>query len=232
VEDGHLKANPARDVRRIKYVSNGFHTWTVPEVAQFIECHPVGTKPYLALCLLLFTGMRSGDMVKLGRQHSWRGLIRFVPGKTKHVRAHISEKPILPPLADAITAGPTGDMTFLETQYRKPFTVKGFGNWFRARCDEARLPQCTAHGLRKAGATILAESGATSAQLMAIYDWSTPAQAEVYIRAANRTRLARQAMPLLAKWTEQESSQSALSHRLKYLEKLRPLAGVEGVQHP
>jgi integrase len=206
VEEGHLKTNPARDVRRIKYATSGFHTWTVAEVALFIERHPIGTKPYLALCLLLFTGMRSGDMVKLGKQHSWRGLIRFIPGKTKHVRMDISEKPILPPLTKALEAGPTGDLTFLETQYRKPFTTKGFGNWFRDRCNEAGLPHCTAHGLRKAGATIAAENGATTAQLMAIYDWSTPSQAEVYIRAANRTRLAGQAMPLLAKWTEQESS--------------------------
>lgn len=210
--------NPARDVRRIKYATNGFHTWTVAEVAQFIERHPIGTKPYLALCLLLFIGMRGGDMVKLGRQHTWRGLLRFVPGKTKHVRVDVSEKPILPPLAAAIEAGPTGDLTFLVTEYGKPFAVKGFQNWFRARCDEAGLKQCTAHGLRKAGATILAENGATTAQLMAIYDWSTPGQAEVYIRAANRTRLAGQAMPLLTKWTEGESSfvapaSPALSHR-------------------
>jgi integrase len=218
VEAGHMTTNPARDVRRVKYATDGYHTWTVAEVAQFIERHPLGTKPYLALCLLLFTGMRSGDMVKLGRQHTWRGLLRFIPGKTKHVRLDVSEKPILPPLAQAIEAGPAGDLTFLMTQYGKPFTTKGFGNWFRARCNEANLPQCTAHGLRKAGATILAENGATTAQLMAIYDWSTPAQAEVYIRAASRTRLAGQAMPLLTKWTERESSfvapaSPALSHR-------------------
>jgi integrase len=206
VEEGHIKTNPAREVRRVKYASNGFHTWTLAEVAQFIERHPIGTKPYLALCLLLFTGVRKGDMVKLGRQHTWRGLLRFVPSKTKHVRMNFSEKPILPPLAKAIEAGPIGDLTFLVTQYGRPFTAKGFGNWFRRCCNEAGLPHCTAHGLRKAGATILAENGATSPQLMAIYDWSTPAQAEVYIRAADRTRLASQAMPLLAKWTEQESS--------------------------
>jgi len=58
VENGHLRSNPARDVRRIKYASDGFHTWTVAEVAQFLERHPIGTKSYLALCLLLFTGMR------------------------------------------------------------------------------------------------------------------------------------------------------------------------------
>jgi integrase len=215
VEEGHLKTNPARDVRRVKYATNGFHTWTVAEVAQFIERHPIGTKPYLALCLLLFTGMRRGDMVKLGRQHTWRGLIRFVPGKTKHVRTDISEKPILPPLAAAIAAGPTGDLTFIETQYR---TANGFGGWFRDRCNEAGLPHCTAHGLRKAGATILAENGATTPQLMAIYDWATPGQAEVYIRAINRTKLAGQAMPLLTDWTEREPSFVApasptLSHR-------------------
>ena len=202
VEAGHMATNPARDVRRIKYATSGFHTWTIAEVAQFIGRHPLGTKPYLALCLLLFTGMRSGDMVKLGRQHTWRGLLRFVPSKTKHVRTDISEKPLLPPLVQAIQAGPTGDLTFLDTQYSKPFTTKGFGNWFRQRCNEAGLPRCTAHGLRKVGATILAENGATTAQLMAIYDLSTPAQAEVYFRAANRARLAAQAMPLLAKWTE------------------------------
>jgi hypothetical protein len=36
-----------------------------------------------------------------------------------------------------------------------------------ARADEAGLPKCSAHGLRKAGATITAENGATDRQLMA-----------------------------------------------------------------
>ena len=62
-------------------------------------------------------------------------------------------------------------MTFLQTEYGKPFTEAGFGNWFRDRCDEAGLPQCTAHGLKKASATIAAENGATTRQLMAMFDW-------------------------------------------------------------
>jgi hypothetical protein len=178
-------------------------------VAQFIARHPIGTKPYLALCLLLFTGARSGDMVKLGRQHTWRGLLRFVPRKTKHVRMEISEKPILPPLAKAIEAGPTGDLTFLETQYRKPFTTKGFGNWFRNRCNEADLPHCTAQPCGEWG-----DHRAANGDLRLVH--ASPSG--VYFRAANRTRLASQAMPLLAKWTEQESSIVApnsptLSHR-------------------
>src|SRR5215475_5896259 len=45
--------NPARDVRRIKYETEGFHTWTDDEFAQFEARHPLGTRAYLALALLL-----------------------------------------------------------------------------------------------------------------------------------------------------------------------------------
>ncbi len=79
------------------------------------------------------------------------------------------------------------------------FTPNGFGNWFRDRCDEAGLPECSAHGLRKAGATRAAEQGATVAQLMAIYGWSSPKQAVRYTEAANRKRLAADGVKLLAR---------------------------------
>jgi Phage integrase family len=110
----------------------------------------------------------------------------------------MSEKPILPILADIISRSPTGDLTFLVTSFGKPFTAAGFGNWFREQCDEAALPHCSAHGLRKAGATIAAERGATDRQLMALYDWETAAQANVYTAAADRRQLAGEAARLLA----------------------------------
>jgi integrase len=211
VEEGHLKANPARDVRRVRYSTNGFHTWTVAEVCQFANRHPIGTKPYLALCLLLFTGTRTGDMIRLGPAHVRDDWLAFVPRKTRHVRADLSEKPILPPLAAALAASPLGTVTFLETQYRRRFSDKGIGNKMRQWCDEAGLPHCTAHGLRKAGATILAEMGATTAQLMAVFDWATPAQAEPYIRAANRKRMANDAMPLLAHFSREMDGSRTLT---------------------
>jgi hypothetical protein len=64
--------------------------------------------------------------------------------------------------------------------------------------DEAGLPQCSAHGLRKAGATVAAENGATDRQLMALYDWTTAAQANVYTAAADRKRMAGEAARLIA----------------------------------
>jgi hypothetical protein len=46
------------------------------------------------------------------------------------------------------------------------------------------LPHASAHGLRKAGAVIAAEKGATERQLMAIFGWSTMKKAARYPRAA------------------------------------------------
>jgi integrase len=181
VEAGHMTSNPARDVRRVRYASEGFHTWTADEVRQFVERHPIGSKARLALALLLFTGARRGDVVTFGKQHVRGGWLRFVPSKTSYRRKTLSEKPLLPILAEIIAQSPCGDLTFLVTEYGQPFTPAGFGNWFRDRCDEAGLPHCTAHGLRKAGATIAAENGATVHQLMAIFDWTTISQAQKYI---------------------------------------------------
>lgn len=189
--------NPVRDVKRVDYSTSGFHTWTIEEVEQFRARHAVGTKARLALEMLLFIGCRRGDFVTLGKQHVRNNKIRFVPRKTLYKRRTSSAKPVLPILAEVIAKSPCGAMTFLETEHGKPFTAKGFGGWFRERCDDAKLYHCTAHGLRKAGATFAAQNGATVNQLMAMYDWSTPNQAKVYTDAVDRERLADQGMPLL-----------------------------------
>lgn len=191
--------NPVRDVKRVDYSTSGFHTWTIGEVQQFRARHAIGTKARLALEMLLFIGCRKGDFVSLGKQHVKNGKIRFVPRKTLYKRRTMSAKPIVPALAEVIANSPCGAMTFLETEHGKPFTAKGFGGWFRDRCNEAELPHCSAHGLRKAGATFAAQNGATVNQLMAMYDWSTPGQAKVYTDAVDRELLADQGMPLLAR---------------------------------
>jgi integrase len=101
-----------------------------------------------------------------------------------------SVKPILPPLEEAIRHTPHGLKTFLVTAYGLPFTDGGFGNKMREWCDAADLPQCTAHGLKKAAATICAEMGASDRQMMALFDWSSESMATVYTRKANKAKLA------------------------------------------
>jgi integrase len=193
-----VKSNPMRDVKAIKSVGTGYYAWNMADLEKYEKRHPIGTKARLAVALLLFLGPRRQDMVGFGKQMVKDGLIGFVPKKTRHIRPDMSYKPVLPILADIIAASPCGDLTFLVTAHGKAFTANGFGNKMREWCNQADLPQCTAHGIRKLGATIVAENGATLSQLMSIYDWSTPGMAMKYIKAADRKKMAAQAMGLLA----------------------------------
>jgi integrase len=196
---GRIKTNPARDVAYLRSVNpDGWHTWTIEEIEQYRETYPIGTKARLALELLLFTGDRRSDVVKLGRQMARDGWFRWTETKGSGRAPKHRAIPILPELQAVIDASPTGDMVYLITTFGKPYTANGFGNWFKRQCRGAGLPHCSAHGLRKAGATIAAENGATTHQLMAIFGWESVKQAELYTRRANKTRLAGEGMHLLS----------------------------------
>jgi integrase len=174
-----------------------FHTWEVDEVRQFEERHPVGTKARLALALLLFTGQRRSDVIRFGKQHTKGRKLAFTQFKGRNRKPKKLTLPILPVLKQVIDASPYGDVTFLVNDWNRAFTDAGFGNKFRDWCDQADLRHCSAHGLRKAGATIAANNGASSRQLMAIFGWDTIKQAEHYTRGADQQRLADDAMHLL-----------------------------------
>jgi integrase len=194
---GHVDHNPARDVPRLRGSIEGFHSWTIDEVEQYRARHPIGTKARLALDLLLFTGTRRSDVVTLGRQLVRDGWFHWTEYKGRDRQRKDRAVPILPVLQATIDASPTGDMIYLVSEFGKPLTKDRFGRKFRDWCDEAGLHHCSAHGLRKAGATIAADNGATSHELMAIFGWESLKQAELYTKRANRKRLAGKAMHLL-----------------------------------
>lgn len=85
-------------------------------------------------------------------------------------------------------------MVFLVTEYGQPFSTKGLGQWWRKRCDEAGLPQWSAHGGRHAVGRRLAEAGCTAHEIMSILGHKTLAEAERYTRAASLDSLADSAM--------------------------------------
>jgi integrase len=191
------KSNPALEVEYLRTGSQGWHAWTIDEVSQYEARHPLGTRARLALALLLYTGVRRSDAVKLGRQMIRRGWLTFTQTKNRKRNPIPVSIPVLPELQAVIDATPSCNMTFLVTEFGRPFTAAGFGNRFRKWCNDAGLLHCSAHGLRKAGATIAAENGATEHQLMAIFGWTTAKQAEHYTKAARRKLLAAGAMHLL-----------------------------------
>ncbi|MCX5571444.1 tyrosine-type recombinase/integrase [Kaistia nematophila] len=188
--DDDLTYNIARDVRNLKVMGDGFHSWTLDEVEQFERTHPLGSRARLAFALLLYTGQRRSDMVTFGRQHvrdGWLFFTQFKGRKRNPIRMQI---PIVPELQKVIDASPCGDLTFLMTDYGKPFTSNGFGNKMRQWCDEARLPDCSAHGLRKAAASRLAELGCTDAEIMAITGHTTRKEVDRYTKGARQRALA------------------------------------------
>jgi integrase len=192
--------NPVRDVQKLKYETHGFRPWSETDLAKFEDAYPVGTKQRLALALLLFTGARRSDVVGLGPACVRDGMLRFVPRKTRRIRGEATPKPYLAELARIVAATKLrGRDVFLVTDYGKPFSVAGFGGWFAEQCRRIGLADCTAHGLRKLGAMRAAMAGASHYQLMAVYDWSHPAQAQKYIELAERARGAAAAMPFLAR---------------------------------
>lgn len=193
VADEKMDTNPADRVPYLESTGDGFHTWEVEEVEQFEARHPAGSKARRALYILLYSGARRSDAVRFGKQMIRTGWLKYKTVKN----GKTIEVPVLPILQAELDRGQQGELTFLMTEFGKPFTSNGFGNWFRRRCDEAGLKQCAAHGLRKAGATIAANNGATAHQLMAIYGWSTIKEAQVYTEQADRRRLAGEAMHFL-----------------------------------
>lgn len=160
-------------------------------------CSRLFAQPWEVTSAALGNDARGQDAVGLGPQmeRDDRLVWTEVKGRKRVVKER--ELPVLPELRVVLDASQSGHLAYLVTEFGKPFTANGFGNWFRKRCNEAGLPHCSAHGLRKAGATIAAENGATEHQLMAIYGWESPKQAALYTKKANRKRMAASAMHLL-----------------------------------
>jgi integrase len=149
----------------------------------------IGTKERVWLAVLLYTGLRRGDAVRLGRQHVREGEATFRTAKTG-ITVTI---PILPALDEVLQAGPCADLAFICGENRRPLTKESFGNMFRDACNAAGVTM-SAHGVRKIGATRAANNGATVAELEAIFGWQGGRMASLYTRAADRARLAKGAM--------------------------------------
>ena len=168
--------------------SAGFEAWTEEEVVAYEERWPEGTKERVWLHVLLYTGLRRGDAVRIGRQHVRDGVATI---RTEKTGTEVSI-PILPALAETLAIGPTGDLAFIIGETGKPLTKESFGNMFRAACNAAGVKK-SAHGVPKIGATRAAEAGATVAELEALFGWTGGTMASHYTKTADRRRLAQQA---------------------------------------
>lgn len=196
-ERGWRDDNPARDVKKLRYTKKPFATWSEDDIAAFEARWPVGSRARLALALLLYTGQRRGDVIRMGPQHVQDGHIEVAQSKTG-TRLAI---PMHPDLQAAIAAHECGQSAFLVTQAGKPFSSgTAFYNWFRDCAAKAGIRAGLApHGLRKAAARRLAEAGCTPHQIASITGHQTLAEVERYTKEANQKQLATAAIGHLGK---------------------------------
>lgn len=187
--------NPTIGIRKVKSQSKGFRTWSEEEIQAFYARHGEGTRARLALDLLVYTGQRRSDVVRMGRQHVRNGVLTIRQSKTGSEVAI----PVHRQLADALDALPNEDLTFLLTGHGKSFTPAGFTNWFRDCVREASLPDgLSPHGLRKAACRRLAEAGCSPSEIMAISGHRNLSEVTRYTEAANRAQMAERAIQSIA----------------------------------
>lgn len=169
----------------------GHHTWTDEEIEQFRACHPLGTMARLTLELALNTAGRRATISKIERDHIKAGKIT-----TQHAKGSaVATVPLLATTRAAIEALPAAPIRFLIlTEFGKPFSAAGLGNKMRDWCDQAELPNCSLHGLRKSISRQIAESAGTDAEGMAVTGHKSPKVFATYRAAANREKLAERAM--------------------------------------
>lgn len=179
--------------------TNGFAMWTEEQIAQFEARHPIGSKARLAFALLLYTGQRRGDVIRMGRQHIKNGLLTITQKKTTGGRTTgVTVKvPVHPTLAAIIEATPSEHLTFLTTQTGKPYIGEHFSNQMRAWCDEAGVPGVSSHGLRKACCRRLVEARCTPHMIAGITGHLTLREIEHYTAEFNRELAAREGMARL-----------------------------------
>jgi integrase len=187
-----IDADPAVSVTRAKMKkTGGFYTWTEEDVLKFEARHPVGSKARLALALYLNLGVRKSDVVRIGPRYVRNGMLHnFLPKKGERTAGNRITVKVFEDTKAIIAATPlTGTDTYLVTSFGKAFTANGFGNWFRDRCDEAGLPECTSHGLRKLCLIRLAHAGYGAPQIGAISGHKDLREIQLYLEQANREKM-------------------------------------------
>ena len=195
VDSKKLPHDPCAGVKVKRKKTQGFLPWTYDDVVKFENRWPLGTRERVMLDVYMYTGLRRGDAARVGPGHVYGNVISLATEKSQGNTA--VNLPMLDVLKRTLAAGPTGKLSFICKENGLPFRKESLGNAFKDACIKAGIPDKSAHGLRKAAATRAAENGATAHELMAIFGWVDIKEAEIYTRAADRKRLAAQAMDKL-----------------------------------
>jgi integrase/recombinase XerD len=207
IAEGECKVDPSAGIKIARGPkSRGHLTWGTPQIEQYRDQHALGTAARVGLELMLNIAARRHDAHLIGRQHMRDGKLSWRPHKTLRTTAKLLTIRVLPRLQEALDAMPKSDaLTFLTTDYGRPFkSPAAFGNkfadWCSAAglkpvlCEDGRVRNYRAHGLRKAACKQMAHDGCTGPEIMAVSGHATLAQVQVYLDEVEQERMAEAAM--------------------------------------
>lgn len=194
---GLITENPIKRSKRVRYDQKSYRSWTEADITAFRAKWKEGSTYRLALELLLYTGLRRSDVVRVGWKHVKDGAIHVSTVKSQH-KTHL-RIPIHAELQHHLDLVPRDRKTFLATISGGDRSAKGFTNWLREAAHDAGLPSdLSPHGLRHAACRRLAEAGCTPHQIQSITGHKNLAEVETYTRAVDQARLAESAIARLA----------------------------------
>jgi integrase len=185
--------------------SDGHATITEQQIAQFEKRWPIGTRERLLFALLIYTGQRVSDVLKLGHHSIQDGVFPIKQQKTG-VEIFV---PVHPELAAAIAAcSVVGTSTFLTAVRGGKLDQRYLNKWFVNACVAAGLPtsrdpnvakkdRCVPHGLRKSFCRRLADLGVPPHHIAALSGHLTLKEVTRYTAAYDRRQAAKAGMAAL-----------------------------------
>lgn len=193
---GYRTDNPMLMAGRVKHKTVGYRTWTEGDIDRFRATWGENTPQRLAFEILLYTGLRRSDAVRLGRQHIQGSNLVLTTKKSGHTTE--LQIPIHDDFRKIIDATKPEHLNFIVTSQGASRSEKAFSNWIGEAADKAGLPSNSSpHGLRKAACRRLAEAGCTAHEIMSITGHKNLAEVETYCREANKKTLAASAIAKL-----------------------------------
>lgn len=194
-----IEENPAEGIARKRIPKTSGHApWTPTQIAAYRAKWALDTPQRLAMEVLFWTAARISDGVRIGDGMIGRdGVLAFRQSKTGGM-AYVPWTCALPAYAEAcerdrvhlhaaLAARRTRHMTMLATAWGKARSVKGLGNLIARAAQEAKIDR-SAHGLRKARLTALADAGATVHQIASWSGHLTLNEVAAYTRESDRRR--------------------------------------------
>ena len=195
------KTNPTADVGSIYTVEQEHEPWPDDVQDRFIAACDVNL--YLAYHLLLCTGQRVSDIIKM-KWADYNGThFKIVQQKTG------TEMWIKAPkiLRELLARTARVHENILTHKWRRPYTRNSLGHRIKDVLINNGDGAYTTHGLRKNAGIMLAENGATVPMIMAALGHTTPKLALYYCRLAQQKTLNDQAVAIMDQVFERKDAE-------------------------